>query len=76
MKQFGSTITETIDAFRPHLGGRKTSNPRVETYNAIARIAITFFLLITGIWLIHGLDAGQNKMGMTIVGLIAGYWLR
>jgi hypothetical protein len=75
MKQFGSTLAETIDAFRPHFG-RKASDPRVETYNALARIAITFFLLITGIWLISAPDSGQNKLGMSIIGLIAGYWLK
>jgi hypothetical protein len=72
MKNFGTTISETVGAFRGHFGAR----PEVEKMNAIARIVISTIVLVAGLIFAVIHDAGLNKTGLTLVGAVVGYWLK
>ncbi len=75
-KLFGTTIKETIDAFKPaHLGktsNRSTKNDRIITYS---RIAISIILLFAATFLFIK-DNDSSKVGAAIFGTIMGYWLK
>jgi hypothetical protein len=73
MKYFGTTIQETIDAFRPHLGGRGRGS---STRDAWVRICISAVLLAAGLYFAARADKENTKLGMTLVGFVAGYWLK
>jgi hypothetical protein len=72
MKNFGTTLQETLEAFRPKAGSRSSTT----LLNAWARIAISAILLITGICFAVAQDPGRSKLGMTLVGLVTGYWFK
>lgn len=89
IKLFGSTINETIEAFKPHhLGsGKSISRGPGETKIEITpvdkksdrakasfRIVITFLLLFVGTYLI--VSQPDQQTGGTILGAICGYWLK
>jgi hypothetical protein len=71
MKYFGTTIQETMDAFRPHLGGRGSS-----ARDAWVRICVSAVLLAAGLYFAARGDKENTKLGMTLVGFVAGYWLK
>ncbi len=74
VKFFGTTIRETIDAFKPvHLGEEQPQqNDKVK---AIGRLVVTIFLLILATYMVTNPDM-DSKIGSTIIGGIIGYWLK
>ena len=79
MNHLGTTIKETIDGLRGtgRLGGKTNSRATmIDRWHAITRIAISFILLIAGIWFAKSGDPSETKVGMTMIGFVAGYWLK
>jgi hypothetical protein len=71
MKHIGSTVEETVSAFSTNLG------VRLSRKDAIGRIVISVGLLVVGsLCLFFGKDGEIQKMGSTVIGLVAGYWLK
>ncbi len=74
IKLFGSTIKETISAFRQPL---QTSSPvpvsKEDRIKVIGRLVITFILLITAIFC---LATDNKEIGGTLLGAITCYWLK
>ena len=75
VKFFGTTINETIAAFKPiHLGSGQSEASKDDKTKAIGRIIVTLLLFGFTVYLIV---TGVNKeLGNTIVGGIIGYWLK
>ena len=75
VKLFGTTIKETVEAFRPaHLDGGQSESPQEDRVKAIGRLAVTLILLVFAIVLIFRTDS--NDLGNTIIGAVMGYWLK
>lgn len=76
MKQFGSTINETISAFRSHLG----TNTQSQRNQAVTRILLSFLLLLVAVFLVIKSDllGGESSadIGKMIFGALLGYWLK
>jgi hypothetical protein len=72
MKNFGTTLQETLEAFRPK-AGRKSNSTILDAW---VRICISAILLITGIYFAAANDPARSKLGMTLVGLVTGYWFK
>lgn len=70
MNNFGTTLLETTNAFRPKMG-----EARSDLLNAWARIVFSAILLIVGLCFSPD-GAEKGKLGMTLIGLVAGYWLK
>jgi uncharacterized membrane protein YjjP (DUF1212 family) len=80
VKFWGTTIEETIDAFRKtHMGtkkGEEKTDKKEEKRKATVRIIVTFVLLLAGIFFIGYNQGNSQTIGATIVGAITGYWLK
>ncbi|UFH55402.1 hypothetical protein [Spirosoma sp. KNUC1025] len=75
VKLFGSTIQETLDAFKPvHMGRGQPTNSQEDKTKAIARIIFTFLLFFFSVYLI--VNDKSKDVGTTIIGGIIGYWLK
>lgn len=74
MKIFGTTISETIDSFKPiHLGNSKTK--KLKKFVALSRLVISILLLFVATFLFIK-DNDSSKVGATIFGAVFGYWLK
>jgi hypothetical protein len=71
MKQFGTTIQETVDALRPKLG-RKGISAR----DAWVRICMSAILLVGGLYFAAKGDESNRKLGTTLIGFVTGYWFK
>lgn len=72
---WGTTIEETMDAFRGiHLGDKSNEEESREKTKAVIRIVLTFLLLIIGVYMI--VADTEKDVGGTILGAICGYWLK
>jgi amino acid permease len=88
VKFWGTTIDETINAFKgTHLGSKKSEEKKKseeeiskekdeEKRKATVRIAITFILLLAGIFFVGYQQGNSQTIGATIIGAITGYWLK
>jgi hypothetical protein len=78
VKLFGTTIKETVDAFRgAHLGGKKgAKNQAEDKAKAVIRIVISFLLLTAGVFFFGYNHGNSRTIGATIIGAITGYWLK
>lgn len=75
VKLFGTTLNETIQAFKPvHLGEQQSSASNEDRIKAIGRLIITLLLFGFAVFLITA-DKGKD-LGNTIIGGIIGYWLK
>lgn len=75
VKFFGTTINETISAFRPvHLGNNQSNSYNDDKLRAIARIVVTFLLFGLSVYLIT--SGVKGELGNIIIGTIMGYWLK
>ena len=72
---FGSTINETVEAFKPlHLGHKQSASTNEDKIKAIGRLIVSIMLLLLAVYLFTSKD---NKVfGGTIIGAICGYWLK
>jgi hypothetical protein len=71
-------ITFAIDALnrwrRPVAAGKTLPKPLV---TLIMQVVTSLVLLVLGSYLIvSGADTGGQKTGYSLIGLVAGYWLR
>ena len=77
MKQFGTTLQETVRAFRVQGGGaRAAEDPKIRMMNAVVRIVVSLVVLATGIFFASSDEPNRSKMGMTLIGVVTGYWLK
>ena len=85
MESFGRTVTQTIAAFRrARLGsadraGSHAAVPELDQLarsTAIARIVISFSLLLLGGYFVVGGQENAARLGSSLLGAVAGYWLR
>jgi len=75
MKYFGTTIKETIAALTkgPHFGAT-SKNDKSDYHKAKVRIIVTLILCAMGIYLI--VFANKITEGISLLTLVAGYWLK
>lgn len=82
MTFFGSTLRETVAAFRganlgkPKEAGRSKSEQKEEKAKATVRIIISFLLLLAGVFFIGYNHGNSQTIGATMIGAITGYWLK
>ena len=73
MEIFGSTLRETLVAFKPrHLGAEKNATKR-DKIIAIGRIIVTILLIFVATFCFVHQEVGS---GAGIIGTIVGYWIK
>jgi len=77
---FGTTISETVEAFRGiELGPPKKTpsagRPRDKT-KALGRLIVSLLLTLTATFLIAANQGQSQTVGAAILGSVAGYWLK
>ncbi|MGD2088650.1 MAG: hypothetical protein PVH61_20905 [Candidatus Aminicenantes bacterium] len=75
MKVFGTTIKETIDAFKPVHLGKKSKKKNRDKKIAIGRLIISILLFILGA-ILYFATPQHKELGAPIIAMIFGYWLR
>jgi hypothetical protein len=75
VKLFGSTISETINAFKSvHLGGaNQTVGTSEDRIKAISRMIISILLIFLATYLF---SSNNKETGSTIIGALIGYWIK
>jgi hypothetical protein len=74
IRLFGSTINETIEAFKPiHLGANQSKASKEDKTKAIGRIVVSILLLFLATYLF---TINDKDVGSTIIGALIGYWIK
>jgi hypothetical protein len=75
VKFFGTTLKETLAAFKPiHLGSQQSEASKDDSIKAIGRIVVTLLLFLFSVYLLtNGINKDTANM---IIGGIIGYWLK
>jgi len=74
IKLFGTTINETINAFKPlHFGDEQSTSTKDDKMKAVGRIVVSILLLFLATYLF---TSDNKEVGGTIVGAICGYWMK
>lgn len=75
IKLFGTTINETVKAFKPlHFGPEQSTATNDDKIKAIGRIIVSIILLLLAVYLFT--SKNNQTFGGTIIGAICGYWLK
>lgn len=76
IKLFGTTIKETLAAFKPiHLGSKQSTSSEEDRIKAIGRIIVTSLLCGLSFYLVENGDDTKD-VGLGLIGTIVGYWLK
>lgn len=75
MKNFGTTIKETLDAFKPVHLGEKDQKANNDKLIVIGRIIISIILIISGT-VLYVTTAEHKELGIMFMGTVLGYWLK
>lgn len=75
IKLFGTTIKESIASFQElHLGADRKESSKDDKIKTIGRIVVTIILILVAAYcLVSGI---QKELWGSLLGAIAGYWLR
>jgi hypothetical protein len=77
---FGTTISETLEAFKgTQLGPRKKPPSSVrpgDKSKALGRLIVSLLLTLTATFLIAANQGQSQTVGAAILGSVAGYWLK
>ena len=84
IRMFGTTLRETLDAFapadkRPHLGEgirRENAVESSDLVKAIVRTVVTLVLLFVGVYCLLAMEGQPQQIGIALLGLVGGYWLK
>ena len=80
MKQFGETLEEILDAFRPRFGPAARAartKPALTPRDAWTRIGVTAVLLaVACVCTFVYQDPFHQKMAISLFSAIGGYWLK
>ena len=80
VRLFGTTISETINAFgEARLGPPRDAPPVTRSddkIKAIGRIIVSLVLIIISTFLIAANQGQSQSVGVATLGLVTGYWLK